>query len=78
MGQAMARSAMGVNTPVAAPAMPVQQPAAVPRKPKRKVSKYARAYGQAYKALKRKHPRAQHRTLVKRAHAAAKRQMKGK
>lgn len=45
---------------------------------KRKVSAYAKAYGKAYKRLKAKHPRAQHKTLVKRAHAAAKRQMKKK
>lgn len=48
------------------------------KKAKRKVSKYARAYGQAYKMLKKKHPRSQHATLVKRAHAAAKKQMKKK
>ena len=50
--------------------------AAPVKKAKRKVSKYARAYGAAYRALKRKHPRAQHKTLVKRAHTMAKRQMK--
>jgi len=46
------------------------------RKAKRKVSKYARAYGAAYKALKKKHPRSKHATLVKRAHAEARRKMK--
>ena len=43
---------------------------------KRKVSAYAKAYGKAYKRLKAKHPRAQHKTLVKRAHAAAKKATK--
>lgn len=48
-----------------------------PSKPRRrKVSKYARAYGAAYKALKKKHPRSKHATLVKRAHAEARRKMK--
>jgi len=46
------------------------------RKAKRKVSKYARAYGAAYKALKKKHPRSKHATLVKRAHAEARRKVK--
>ena len=45
---------------------------------KRKASAYGKAYGRAYKRLRAKHPRAQHKTLVKRAHAAAKRQMKKK
>ena len=40
-------------------------------KKRRKVSAYARRYGAAYKRLKKKHPRAQHRTLVKKAHAEA-------
>lgn len=48
------------------------------KKTKRKVSKYAREYGKAYKSLKRKHPRAQHRTLVKKAHAVAKKTAKKK
>lgn len=47
-------------------------------KKRRKVSKYARTYGKNYKALRKKHPRAQHATIVKRAHAATKRQMKKK
>ena len=47
-------------------------------KKRRKVSKYARAYGRNYKALRKKHPRAQHATIVKRAHAATRRQMKKK
>lgn len=44
---------------------------AQPPKRKRKPSAYGRAYGAAYKRLRRKHPRAQHKTIVKRAHAAA-------
>ena len=40
---------------------------------KRKASAYAKAYGAAYKRLKKKHPRAQHKTLVKKAHAEARR-----
>ena len=46
------------------------------KRAKRKVSKYARAYGTAYKALKKKHPRAKHATLVRRAHAEARRKTK--
>ena len=77
MGQAMARNAMGVGAPMAMPAMAGESPAPAPApKKKRKVSKYARAYGAAYKRLKKKHPRSKHATLVKRAHAEARRQMK--
>lgn len=43
---------------------------------KRKASAYAKAYGAAYKRLKKKHPRAQHKTLVKKAHAEARRKRK--
>lgn len=78
IGQAMVRSAMGVNVPMAAPAMPVEQPAAAPKKRKRRPSKYNRAYGANYKKLKKKHPRAKHATLVTRAHAATRREMKKK
>jgi hypothetical protein len=46
------------------------------KKAKRKVSKYARAYGAAYKALQKKHPRSKHATLVKRAHAEARKKTK--
>lgn len=62
------------------PGMEINSPitALPPAKPKRKVSKYARAYGKAYKRLKAKHPRAQHKTLVKRAHAEARKMMKKK
>lgn len=38
---------------------------------KRKASAYSKRYGAAYKRLKKKHPRAQHKTLVKKAHAEA-------
>lgn len=44
--------------------------------PKRKASAYAKAYGAAYRRLKKKHPRAQHKTLVKKAHAEARRKKK--
>lgn len=47
-------------------------------KKKRKVSAYSRAYGAAYRRLKAKHPRSQHKTLVKRAHAEARRKTKKK
>lgn len=43
---------------------------------KRKASAYSKAYGRAYKRLKKKHPRTKHATLVKRAHAEAKRSRK--
>ena len=43
---------------------------------KRKASAYSKAYGRAYKRLKKKHPRTKHATLVKRAHAEAKRKRK--
>ena len=46
------------------------------KRAKRKVSKYARAYGSAYKALKKKHPRAKHATLVRKAHTEARRKTK--
>jgi len=55
----------------------VPSPSEAPSKPRRRrVSKYARAYGAAYKALKKKHPRSKHATLVKRAHAEARRKTK--
>jgi len=55
----------------------VSSPSEAPSKPRRRrVSKYARAYGAAYKALKKKHPRSKHATLVKRAHAEARRKTK--
>lgn len=49
-------------------------------KKKRKVSAYQREYKKQFKALKKKHPKTQFKTLVKRAHAAtrAKRKMKKK
>lgn len=45
---------------------------------KRKASAYSKAYGAAYKRLKKKHPRTKHATLVKRAHAAARKKMGGR
>ena len=63
----MIPAGMELNSPMTALPAP---------KKKRKVSKYARAYGAAYKALKKKHPRSKHGTLVKRAHAEARRKMK--
>ena len=65
------RPELGPGQPIV-PLAPVSEPP----KRKRKVSKYARAYGAAYKALKKKHPRAKHATLVKRAHAEARRKTK--
>lgn len=48
------------------------------KKKKRKVSKYAKAYGANYKKLKKKHPRSKHATLVTKAHAATRKEMKKK
>lgn len=45
-------------------------------KVKRKVSKYQKTFGKNLKALKRKHPRTQARTLMKRAHSMTKRQLR--
>ena len=43
-------------------------------KPKKgKVSDYNKRFGRAYRNLRAKHPKTQHKTLVKRAHALAKR-----
>jgi len=46
------------------------------RKVRRKVSKYQKTFGKNLKALKRKHPRTQARTLMKRAHSQTKRQLR--
>jgi len=43
---------------------------------KRKVSKYQKNFGKNLKALKRKHPRTQAKTLMKRAHSMTKRQLR--
>ncbi len=40
-------------------------------KKRRKASAYSRRFGKEYKKLKQKHPRTKHATLMKRAHAAA-------
>lgn len=73
MSPALAMSITAQEGPVA---MAEQATIGQAKKAKRKVSKYARAYGAAYKALKKKHPRSKHATLVKRAHAEARRKMK--
>ena len=75
--------AASMATPTAFPvaAIPANDPA--PTK-KRKVSAYSRAYGRAYKALRRKHTLKSgklrkgytHKRLVKLAHAEAKRRRK--
>lgn len=74
--------AASMTVPVASVAVDV---ADVPRK-KRKVSGYAKAYGAAYKRLRRKHTLKSgdlrkgytHKRLVKLAHAEARRTTKGK
>jgi hypothetical protein len=73
-----AAMAGGQFRPELGPAQPIVPlaPVSEPPKRKRKVSKYARTYGAAYRALKKKHPRSKHATLVKRAHAEARRKMK--
>lgn len=43
---------------------------------KRKASAYNKAFANAYKRLKKKHPRSQHKTLMKRAHTAARKAVK--
>jgi hypothetical protein len=43
---------------------------------RRKVSKYQKTFGKNLKALKRKHPRTQARTLMKRAHSMTKRALR--
>lgn len=45
-------------------------------KPKRKPSKYNREYARQFAILKKKHPRTQFKTLVKRAHAKTKKKLK--
>lgn len=75
MAPALAMSITAQEGPVAMAEQAVGKQA---KKAKRRVSKYARAYGTAYKALKKKHPRSKHATLVKRAHAEARRKMNKK
>jgi hypothetical protein len=43
---------------------------------KRKASAYNKAFANAYKRLKKKHPRSKHATLMKRAHVAARKAVK--
>lgn len=67
---------MGHNAPLASQV--------TPPKPKRKVSAYSRAYGRAYRSLRKKHTLKNgklrkgytHKRLVKLAHAEAKRRRK--
>ena len=76
--------AAGISMPqnAALPGMPVEAPTAQPRK--RKVSAYSRAYGRAYRSLRKKHTLKSgklrkgytHKRLVKLAHAEAKRRRK--
>lgn len=79
--------AAGMAASMSVPAMPANAPpgnmdAPAPRK--RKVSAYSRAYGRAYKALRRKHTLKSgklrkgytHKRLVRLAHAEAKRRRK--
>ena len=47
-----------------------------PTKRKKKVSRYHRCVGKHLKALKKKHPRTKQTALLKRAHAACKKQRK--
>ena len=64
------------------PSLPM--PGNAPAAPKRKASAYSKAYGRAYKALRRKHTLKSgklrkgitHKRLVKMAHAEAKRRRK--
>lgn len=75
----MAAARMGGIPELIAPATIEAQQAQA--KPKRKVSAYSRAYGRAYRALRRKHTLKSgklrkgytHKRLVKLAHAEAKR-----
>ena len=59
--------AQGLNFTLNAPGRALK----VARKVKRKPSAYAKRFGKEYKRLKAKHPRTLHKTLMKRAHAAA-------
>jgi hypothetical protein len=53
----------------------IQEPRLAPTR-KRRVSKYNRVYSKHFKKLKAKHPRTAFLTLSKRAHRAAKKEMK--
>jgi len=54
----------------------VSQPILSPRPRKRRVSKYNRVYSKHFKKLKAKHPRTAFGTISKRAHRAAKKELK--
>ena len=76
--------AAGMASSMAMPVVPVVPAMEVEAPKKRKVSAYSRAYGRAYKALRRKHTLKSgklrkgytHKRLVKLAHAEAKRRRK--
>lgn len=55
--------------------IPVREPRLSPPR-KRRVSKYNRVYSKHFKKLKAKHPRTAFGTLSKRAHRAAKKELK--
>lgn len=59
--------AQGLNFVVDAPGRALK----TAKKVKRNPSAYSRRFGKEYKRLKAKHPRTLHKTLMKRAHAAA-------
>jgi hypothetical protein len=73
-------SSAGVPTPLAdkvAYSQPVMQAEdRVVRKVKKKVSKYQREFGKQLKNLKKKHPKTQVGTLMKRAHKITKKLLK--
>ncbi len=60
-----------------APIVPAEPTNTTPKR-KRRPSKYAKAYGKAYKMHRKKHPRAQHLTIVNKAHRTARAEMKKK
>ena len=76
--------AAGMASSMQMPAMPNVTAVTVAAPKKRKVSAYSRAYGRAYKSLRRKHTLKSgkmrkgytHKRLVKLAHAEAKRRRK--
>jgi|TARA_R110000824_G_C15172486_1_gene673043 hypothetical protein len=70
--------AKGVPESVAIPVSRIADSVEAPVKAavKRKVGKYQREFGRQLRALKRKHPRSQISTLMKRAHRLTKKVMK--
>lgn len=65
---------LSVADPISQLAEPVE--ASVKKVVKRKVGKYQREFGRQLRALRRKHPRSQLGTLMKRAHRLTKKVMK--